>query len=312
MHETVERVAPLPSRPVDGHKGVFGRVGVVGGCASDDPRMVGAPALAALGAVRAGCGLVKIAAPGGILDAVLGMAPFATGLALPGDKGGLDGAGSAECFDELAGGVDALCVGMGLGRSEGARAVALRCVLQEDAPAVLDADGLNLLAETPEFWREVRAALVITPHPGEARRLLDALSMRGEPTGTEGERVDACVGLARRLGCVVVLKGAGTVVSDGLRAWVCRAGHPCLATGGTGDVLAGVIAGLIAQGREGRGPDLFGCAQAGVLAHARAGEAWAAANRASGGMTPVDLAGLIPAQVEALREGPGGPGGHSS
>ncbi len=307
MHETVESIPTLPPRPADGHKGTFGRVGVVGGCAGSDPRMVGAPALAALGAVRAGCGLVKIAAPGAIIDAVLTLAPFATGLALPtDDRGGLSASGSAERFDELAGVSDALVVGPGLGRSDGARAVVLRTVLQEDAPAVLDADGLNILCELPEFWRDVRATLVLTPHPGEARRLMDALSIRGDPAGTGDERTDACVAMARRLGCVVVLKGAGTVVSDGLRAWVCRAGHPCLGTGGTGDVLAGVIGGLAAGWTAGgaTGGDLFGRVQAGVQAHAAAGEAWARASGATGGMTPQDLAGLIPAEIERLRSEP--------
>lgn len=300
-HEIIETIPPLPPRPRDGHKGTFGRVGVVGGCASDDPRMVGAPALAALGAARAGCGLVKVAAPEPILDAVLTLAPFATGLALPSGPGGPDPAGSAQKFDELASGADALCVGVGFGRSDGARAVVLRAVLQEDAPAVIDADGLNILASEPEFWRELRADLVLTPHPGEARRLMEALSLRGDPAGDGPARTDACVALARRLGCLVVLKGAGTVVSDGLRAWVCRAGHPCMATGGTGDVLAGVLAGLIAQSRSGPGRDLFSIVQAGVQAHAAAGEAWAEANMAGGGMTPTDLAGLIPARIEALR-----------
>jgi NAD(P)H-hydrate epimerase len=306
MHETVERIPPLPARPAGGHKGTFGRVGVVGGCAGDDPRMVGAPALAALGAVRAGCGLVKIAAPAPILDAVLTLAPFATGLALPADgAGGLASGGSAERFDELAGASDALVVGPGLGRSDGARAIVLRTVLQEDAPAVLDADGLNLLSEVPEFWRDLRATLVLTPHPGEARRLMDALGLRGDPAGDGAQRLDACVAMARRLGCLVVLKGAGTVVSDGLRAWVCRAGHPCLGTGGTGDVLAGVIGGLAAGWIAGgkRDGDLFGRVQAAVQAHAAAGEAWARRSGATGGMTPEDLAGLIPGEIERLRGG---------
>lgn len=308
MPDLIDAIPPLPPRPADGHKGSFGRVAVVGGCAADDPRMIGAPALAALGAVRSGCGLVRVAAPAPILDRVLAMAPFATGLALPtGSDGDLDGPGAAERFDQLTGQSDAIAVGVGLGRSDGARAVVVRAALQEDAPLVLDADGLNLLATMPEFWRDLRAHAVMTPHPGEARTLMNALSLPAgeshDPAGDRSARMAACAAIAQRLGCVVVLKGAGTVVSDGLRAWVCDAGHPCLATGGTGDVLAGVIAGLIAQARAGRGatPDLFACAQAGVEAHARAGMAWARVHHASGGMTPTDLADLIPPQVERLR-----------
>lgn len=308
MPDLIDTIPPLPQRPSEGHKGTFGRVAVVGGCAADDPRMIGAPALTALGAVRTGCGLVKVAAPEPILDRVLGIVPFATGLALPTDAGGdLDAPAAAERFDQLAGQSDALAVGMGLGRSDGARAVVIRAIVQEDAPLVLDADGLNLLATVPEFWRDLRAHAVLTPHPGEARTLMKALSLPADPghdpAGDRPARIAACAAIAQRLGCVVVLKGQNTVVSDGLRAWVCRAGHPCLATGGTGDVLTGVIAGLIAQARAGRAatPDLFACAQAGVEAHAHAGMAWAEAHHASGGMTPTDLADLIPPQIERLR-----------
>lgn len=302
MHERIDTIPTPPARPPEAHKGTFGRVGVVGGSAADTPRMIGAPALSALGAVRAGAGLVRIAAPGPILDAVLTAAPFATGSALPTlPDGSLDAAPAAACFDRLLSGSDAVVVGPGMGRSDGARAVVLRTVLQEDAPAVVDADALNLLTEIPEFWREIRATLILTPHPGEARRLLEALSMRGDPAGDDDQRLEVAFGLARRLGAIVVLKGRGTVVTDGLRAWVCRAGNPVLSTGGTGDVLAGVIAGLVAQSRGGRGPDLFGCAQIGVQAHATAADAWVVEQHASGGMTPTDLADRIPAAIERLR-----------
>jgi len=305
MHEMIETIPPLPQRPIGGHKGTFGRVGVIGGSGGDDPRMIGAPALAALGAARSGCGLVKIGAPAPILDHTLTIAPFATGIALPTDAASsLDPSGSVERFDEIAMSCDALVVGPGMGRSAGVDALVIRAVLQEDAPCVLDADGLNSLCDIPLFWEEMRGELVLTPHPGEARRLLSSVAMNdADPAGSPDERLRSCVALARRLGCVVVLKGAGTVVSDGLRAWVCRAGHPCLATGGTGDVLAGVIGGLIAQTRGTL--DLFACAQAGVQAHALAGQAWAEREGASGGMTPSDLAGLIPGEVERLRSSGG-------
>lgn len=305
MHELIDQDPRLAARPGDGHKGTFGRVVVVGGSAAGTARMIGAPALAATGAVRAGCGLVRAVCPGDVLDSVLTLCPFATGVSLPtlGDEGGggIDAAPAAAVFDDATRGADAIVVGPGFGSSDGAGSIVLRAVVQEDAPCVLDADGLNLLCAHAAFWEDLRADLVLTPHPGEARRLMAALSIGGDPAGDEGERIGCCVAIARRLGCVVVLKGAGTVVSDGLRAWVCRAGHPCLGTGGTGDVLAGVIGGLVAQTRAARGSGLFDAARAGVLAHARAGEAWARAANATGGMTPNDLAGLIPSEVERLR-----------
>jgi ADP-dependent NAD(P)H-hydrate dehydratase len=301
MHQLIHTIPALPKRPTDGHKGTFGRVGIIGGCASDDPRMIGAPALAALGAARSGCGLVKVGAPQPVLDSVLTLAPFATGIALPTntDKH-LDPSASAERFDEIAASCDALAVGMGMGRSPGVDAIVLRAVLQEDAPCILDADALNALCEIPAYWKDLRAPLVLTPHPGEAKRLLRSLAINtGDPAGSDQQRTDSCAALALRLGCIVVLKGAGTVVSDGLRAWVCQAGHPCMATGGTGDVLAGVIAGLIAQHTPSL--DLFACAQLAVQAHASAGETWAREHHATGGMTANDLAGLIPAEVERFR-----------
>ncbi len=304
MHETIDTPPRLPGRPPEGHKGTFGSVGIVGGSSGEDPRMIGAPALAALGAVRAGCGLVRIAAPAPILDHTLTIAPFATGLALPVDAGGsLDASGSAERFDDLATSCDAMAVGMGMGRSPAVDAIVLRAALREDRPCVLDADGLNSLCGMPSFWEDLHAGLVLTPHPGEARRLLGALSMTdtGDPAGPAHERDAVCASIARRLGCVVVLKGPGTVVSDGLRSWRCDAGGPALGTGGTGDVLSGVIAGLIAQHAQGVG--LFDCARAGVEAHARAGDGWQAEHRATGGMTPGDLAERIPDAVERMRTG---------
>ncbi|MEM9373039.1 MAG: NAD(P)H-hydrate dehydratase [Planctomycetota bacterium] len=302
MHETIDRPPRLPPRPRDGHKGTFGSVGILGGSAGDDPRMIGAPALAALGAARSGCGLVRIAAPAPVLDAVLTVAPFATGMPFPvSADGSIDPTGSVQQVDALVGSCDALAVGMGVGRSPGVDAVVLRAVLQEARPCVLDADAINTLCAIPAFWEDCRADLVLTPHPGEARRMLDALAMRdaGNPAGTPDERVSVCIGISRRLGCVVVLKGSGSIVSDGLQAWTCTAGGPALGAGGTGDVLAGVIAGLVAQ--HGRDIGLYECARAGVEAHAHAGDAWQQRHRATGGMTPSDLAGLIPGEVERLR-----------
>ncbi|MFK7883192.1 MAG: NAD(P)H-hydrate dehydratase [Phycisphaerales bacterium] len=302
MHELIHRRPSLPPRRNDGHKGTFGRVGIIGGCASDQARMIGAPALAAIGAVRSGCGLVRLACPEPTLNEALGLVPFATGIGLPVDRSGhLEASESAQCFDELAMGSDALVVGPGLGHSTGASALVLRTVIQEDAPVVLDADGINLLCAMPEFWTDVRANIVFTPHPGEARRLTEALSIRGYPAGDSEQRIAVCVALALRLGSIVILKGAGTVVSDGIRAWVCDRGHPCMATGGTGDVLAGVIGGLIAQARAIGRADLFECARAGVLAHSLAGEAWARETSAAGGMTPSELAELVPIEVDRLR-----------
>jgi NAD(P)H-hydrate epimerase len=230
---------------------------------------------------------------------------------------------AAAVLDEVVDSCTALAIGPGLGTGIGAQALALRAVQQQDVTVVVDADAINALADVPELSRDFHAAAVLTPHPGEFRRLAGALRIGHDPA-EESQRAAGAEALAQRLGCVVVLKGAGTVVSDGHRTWTCERGHACLATAGTGDVLTGVIAGLAAQfvrpvdpvlaklpeparralGADAApGLDLFEAARAGVLAHALAGERWAAAHGASAGLLAPELAEFIPVCVESLRTG---------
>jgi NAD(P)H-hydrate epimerase len=315
----------LPARDPRGHKGDFGTVAVVGGCVSGGTQMTGAPALAALGALRAGAGLAKLVCPATVLAGALTIAPSATGLVLPTDSNGAIVAHEAVALlDSVFAACDALAIGPGLGSDpegrQGVQAVVLRAVQQESVPVVVDADALNALARVPQLTRDFRARAVLTPHPGEFARLAAALKIASDPTDP-AQRPEAAERLAQRLGCVVVLKGAGTVVSDGQRTWVCARGHACLGTAGTGDVLTGVIAGIIAQfvglidptvaalpeaarralGHSEPALDLFDAARAGVLAHAIAGERWAQLHTASAGLLASELAGLIPACVESLR-----------
>lgn len=310
----------LPVRPRDGHKGTFGTVGVVGGCCEGTVRMIGAPALAALAALRAGAGLAKLVMPGPILSEGLTICPSATGVPLGTDEatGEIIAHEAASTLDRVMESVTVLVVGPGMGASEGARAATLRVIQQEEHPVVVDADALNALARMPELFRDFHAAAVLTPHPGEFRRLCEGLGLKNA-CGLEQSREKACEQLAQRLGRVVVLKGAGTVVSDGLRTWTSAAGHPAMATGGTGDVLAGVIAGLIAQFCPppqrmllmAKAPgmpvdplrplDLFDAARVGVWAHAAAGEAWARERGASAGLLAMELAEGVPGVMERLR-----------
>ncbi len=311
----------LPARPRDGHKGVFGTVAVVGGCAGGGVRMVGAPALAATGALRAGCGLVRIVAPAPVLGEALVTCPSATGVELPVESGSLEVIPhmASEVLDGVIEQCDALVVGPGMGPGRGTLAVALRGVQQERVPVVVDADGLNVLAAEPEFTREMRGACVLTPHPGEFKRLCAGLGLK-DALGLDASREGACERLAQRLGCVVALKGAGTVVSDGLRTWTCASGHPSMATAGTGDVLAGVIAGVAAQACESvdrsmmralspqmpRDParplDLYDAVRIAVQAHGRAGELWAARRGAAAGLMAMELAELVPLAMQELRD----------
>lgn len=302
----------LPRRDSAGHKGTFGTVAIVGGCTRGGARMVGAPALAAVGAIRGGAGLTKVLAPAGIVDAILGLAPSATAVALEVDeRGEVFPHKGVEALDPLLESSDCVVVGPGLGGGDGARALALRCVQCEAAPIVVDADGLNALAEMPELHLDFRAPAILTPHPGEFRRLASSLRITADPTDSKS-RPDAAEAMAQKLGAIVVLKGTGTVVSDGQRTWVCERGHPCLATGGTGDVLAGLIGAIVAQHvriaphplmAKAGGLALFDAARLGVEVHARAGEAWAKEHHASGGMLPMELAGMLPGVMEEMRCG---------
>lgn len=311
---------PLPPRDPAGHKGTFGTVAVVGGCAQPGTRMVGAPALAAVAALRAGAGLARLVMPSAVLDAGLTIAPSATGRPLPTDAtGAVIPHEAAAVLDEMAATCTCLAIGPGLGRGEGPRAASLRAVQQDEVPVVVDADAINNLAEIPELGRDLRAAAVLTPHPGEFRRLTQAMGLK-DALGLDRSREAAAEGLAQRLGCIVVLKGSGTVVSDGVRTWTNSTGHACLATGGTGDVLTGVIAGIVAQfvapppppglpdavrakfpRPPGRPLDLFDAVRLAVHAHGLAAERWAASRSAAAGMLAIELADEIPAALESLR-----------
>lgn len=310
----------LPRRPRDGHKGVFGTVAIVGGCAEGAAWMVGAPALAAAAALRSGCGLARIVAPSAIIGEMLAICPSATGIALASEPG--TGAviphEAAEALDGVIKSCDALVIGPGMGHNLATQTLALRAVQQERVPVVVDADAINALAAIPELIRDLRGACVLTPHPGEFRRLCAGLGLKND-LGMSQSRENACEQMAQRLGCIVVLKGAGTVVSDGLRTWTCGTGHPCMATAGTGDVLAGLLAGVIAQacatvdqmqmrsrvpqmpGDPTRPLDLYDAARMSVWAHGRAGELWAQHRGAEAGLLAMELAELLPEAMQVVR-----------
>lgn len=238
----------LPRRPRLAHKGAFGRVLVVGGGLG----MPGAARLAGEAGLRAGAGLVTVATRPEHVAAIVAGRPelIVHGVADP-----------AECA-ELAAAADVVAVGPGLGRCAWARE-AFAAALDAGRRLVVDADALNLLAEAPRR----RDDWVLTPHPGEAARLL-GLSV----AEVQADRLGAVTALAARFGGVAVLKGAGTLVRRGMDVpWVCDRGNPGMASAGMGDVLTGVIAGLWAQLGEAET-----AAAAGVLAHAMAGDVAAA------------------------------------
>jgi hydroxyethylthiazole kinase-like uncharacterized protein yjeF len=279
--------ALLPARPRDGHKGRFGHVLVAAGSRGK----AGAAALAAEGAARTGAGLVTMACPAGASPILQATCREAMTAPLPETSGGELAAASAIEILRLAGERDAIVLGPGLGRSGEPREVARRVVRDATVPLVVDADALVAFAGEPEALRARSAPAVLTPHPGEAGALLG-----NDPAAVNRNRIGAALRLAERSGAVVVLKGAATVVAEpGGRVRVNPTGGPVLGTGGTGDVLAGVIGSLLAQGLT-----PFDAASAGAYLHGAAGDRLAAeVGRA--GVLAGDLARALPAAAEALR-----------
>jgi NAD(P)H-hydrate epimerase len=295
--------ALLPERPPDANKGTFGRVLVVAG----SENYVGAAHLAAAGAYRVGAGLVTLACPRSLHPVIAASLTEATYLPLPEEEGGL-ARRAADHVLRAVEGYQVLLVGCGLGQ-RGATQSFVRALLfslageptparpaslsgrQAGGPAVVvDADGLNALARTPGWWREMKAPAIVTPHPGEMSRL------SGRPIPEiQADRLGCAVDCAREWGKTVVLKGAHTVVAapDG-RAALSPFANPALASGGTGDVLAGALAGFLAQGLS-----PFEAAVCGVYVHAAAGED---ARREMGDAGPVagDLLPLLPRAIKDL------------
>jgi NAD(P)H-hydrate epimerase len=195
-----------------------------------------------------------------------------------------------------------MAIGPGLGTGFAAQQVVMRVVsTQTSRPLVVDADALNCLALTPDVAHDFRASAVLTPHPLEYARLAKSLALQPDlATPPPQQRQAAAERLAQRMGAVVVLKGHGTVVSDGTRSWTCQRGNDALAIGGSGDVLTGVIAGFIAQWHRG-GLSLFDCACLAVEAHARAAELWVAQSGSTAGMLATELAAAIPSVLPSLR-----------
>lgn len=282
--------------------------------------MVGGPAFAALGAIRSGCGLAVLAVPTPIMAAALVIAPSATGLALPVDESGsIKPSDAAQLLDRHAREYACIALGPGLGTSVAAQQVVVRLIAQNEVPLVIDADALNCLAALPDFHRDLRAQAVLTPHPGEYKRLVDALGVSGDPINP-GTRQKAAQDLAQRLGCVIVLKGHQTVISDGMQTFINETGSVALASGGTGDVLTGMIAGFIAQffkpalgtgsrqisAKQQGGLSLLDCARLAVHVHGLAADHWAA-QHGDAGMLATDLLAEIPRALQAVRSAGGDP-----
>jgi NAD(P)H-hydrate epimerase len=257
--QAISDIPRLEPRRADAHKGDFGKVCIIAGSMG----MSGAAAIAGRSALRAGAGLVRVATPGRVLPIVASVEASFTTIPLAEDSAGRISAKAIGAILDAAGDNDVLAFGPGVGVSSELRRVLEALLEQEGLRLVIDADGLNNLAKMKNWTSRLRAELILTPHPGEMKRLWEGLFREELP----GERREQAGRLSERTKSIVVLKGAGTVVTDGQRVYVNETGNPGMATAGSGDVLTGVIAALAGQGL-----DNFEAAVLGVHVHGLAGD----------------------------------------
>ncbi len=257
--ERIETVPRLPERPKDSHKGTFGTVLAFAGARGS----AGAAALVGAAALRSGAGLVRVACPREVQPTVASFDPCYMTYPVPDDADGLALLEpSKKILDRFLPTSSVLAMGPGLGQSSDLRELVRWVVESVEVPTILDADALNNIAGQTDVLGRLKRPLIVTPHPGEFARL----------TGRAKEEIQAdrethALALAEARNLIVVLKGAGTIVTDGKRLYTNTTGNPGMSTGGSGDVLTGVIAALIAQRME-----PFEAACLGVYAHGLAGD----------------------------------------
>lgn len=282
----------LPGRPAHGHKGTFGHLLLIGG----SPGKSGAALLAGEAAMRSGVGLCTIAAPPDVLPALecktreVMLAPL-----LPAGQVDLDD--SDATFAQLAAllqGKSALAVGPGMPRGQGSVRFMKRLLSEVEIPTVIDADGLNALVGQTDVLSQAKGAVVLTPHPGEMARLVER-----SVAEVQADRVTHALGLATRHGVTVLLKGARSIVAAPRGPVLINpTGNSGLASGGTGDVLTGVVGALLAQGLE-----PLAAAGAGAFVHGRAGDR-ARARRGARGLVASDVIAALGPVLASWDAGP--------
>lgn len=263
----------LPCRKRDTHKGDYGKILLL--CGSRG--FTGAAALAAMGALRSGAGLVYLAVPESIytIEAVKLTEPVVLPLA---DEKGMLSEEAIPAIRELLPKMDAVLFGCGSGLGQGPKKI-LEFLLREwEKPLVLDADGITLLAGNIDLLRGRTSPVILTPHDGEFLRL--------KPT--DRERIGQTVEMARRLGAIILRKGYRTLITDGECCWENTTGNPGMAVGGSGDVLSGVIVSLLGQGLS--APEAAAC---GAWLHGAAGDL-CAREMGEYGMLPTDMLDRLP------------------
>ena len=264
----------LPDRDIRAHKGDFGKILLL--CGSRG--YTGAPALAAMGALRSGAGLVYLGVPESIyaIEAVKLTEPVV--FPLP-DEGGMFSVAASEELKGLLSKMDAVLIGPGMGQSAGTLAVTKVILESFRGPVIVDADGINVLAAHKDILRERIDPVILTPHAGEFVRLAGSLG---------ADREADAIALAQERNAIVLLKGHETVVTDGTVVYVNHTGNPGMAVGGSGDVLSGMITSLCGQGLQ----PLEAAACAAWL-HGKAGDC-CAAEIGQYGMLPSDMLNVLP------------------
>ena len=258
MH-LIKTIPKLKPRAADAHKGDFGKVCIIAGSIG----MSGAAALAGKAALRAGAGLVRVATPKSVLSIVASIEPSFTTITLPEDNAGRIAANAVNIILNLIPDNDCIAFGPGLGVTQGISSVLQRLLEQKGLRLIIDADGLTNLRKINDWPHKNKADIILTPHPGEIKRLWAGLFRTPLPA----DRKIQAIQMANKTGTTVVLKGKGTIVTDGEKLYVNKTGNPGMATGGTGDVLTGVITALVGQGLSN-----FDAATLGVYVHGLAGD----------------------------------------
>ena len=298
VESTLELITPeecarlLKPRAADTHKGTYGRVLIIAGA----PGMAGAGALAARGSLRGGSGLVTVGTPDSVSGLIASLVVEAMVRPHASDGDGRLALAAKVGLLALAESADVIAVGPGIGTSEETQQLVREIVVESPVPVVLDADGLNAFAGNPEALREIGPPCILTPHPGELARLLSMSTAE-----VQADRLAAVRLLAARSGSIVVLKGYRSLVCEpGGGVAINPTGNPGMATGGSGDVLTGLLAALIGQGLE-----LFSAARLGTFLHGEAGDI-AAERVGETSLIASDIIEALPDAFSSIELGPRG------
>jgi len=248
----------IPERPAYSHKGKYGHVLIIAGSVGK----TGAALMTAKSALRTGSGLVTLAIPAALKVVFQSNVLEEMILPLPCNTKTLSKEATEQIISFINEKADSVAFGPGVGINEDTEEILKNLLMNCSVPIVIDADGITLLSKKKEILREAKAKTVITPHPGEMSRLI-GISIRD----IEKQRIDIAMDIAKELNTVVVLKGVPTVISDGEQVFVNTTGNPGMATGGSGDVLTGMISSLIGQGM-----DVFYASVLGVYLHGLSGD----------------------------------------